>query len=385
MPLPHSDQVCDVKEAFRPKVDPSVARNVLDAMTGEKWMEIGLKPRREWKLQPERPIATPVVWLHFMEQCARPELVVHSQVGAYTDSLRKRDAPEAVIFATGDERMMGRCASTVNGDGFVFVTIADARVAAMRLAGVVLSVSLALAESAGGTPIQKKQALWAAVRRRIEAWPDTPAAMAPDLRLLAVNAPEPVVVAEDHKMVSVSGGRTIVRLASEEEARRALELAIWDPEEDDGCYPGHISWDLSDEEQEVLGPYIPTGAGGAMTVFAVCPNGANKGMLRQWDRRWTTKRGVEREVECLLFVAAGVIVPNLLAGLHSIKDRQSDVLLSTVCDATEEAVAMEERAQAMHRLRGEGVRNLLVKHVKQIGWRPGGNLMRAMVEQMDEV
>jgi hypothetical protein len=374
-----------VQEAFRPKVVASVARNVLDAMTGEKWQDGGLSMPKEWKLKPKRPIATPIVWLHFMEQCARPALVVLSQVGAFRDSLRSRDVPEAVIFATGDERMMGRCASTVNGDGFVFVTIADARVTAMRLAKAVLQVSLALAESAGGTGTRKKQAVWAAVRRMIDSWPDAPAAMAPDLQLLAVNAPKPVTVAEDQKMVSVSGGSTILCLASEEEARRALELGVWDDsEEEDGRYPGHISWDLSEKEQQVLGPYIPTEAGGATTVFVVCPNGANKGVLRRWDRRWTTKRGVERKVECLLFVAAGVIVPSLLAGLHSIKDGQSDVLLSTVCDATEEALGMEERAQAFHRLREKGVRNLLVKHVKQIAWRPEGNLVRAMAEKMDE-
>jgi hypothetical protein len=374
-----------VKEAFRPKVFPSVAKSVLDAMTGEEWWEFGPSSPHDWKLKPKTPIATPVVWLHFMEQCARPALVVLLQVDAHRNSRRPRFAPETFIFATGDERMMGRCANTVNGVDFIFVTIADARVTAMRLARIVLSVSVALAELAGGTGKQKKQAVWEAVRRRIEEWPDSPAAMNPDLRLLAVNAPEPVVVAEDHKMVSVEGGKTIVRLASEEEVRRALELDIWnDFDEEDGCSPGYVGGDLAEDEQKVLGPYIPTEAGGATSVFVVCPNRANKGMLRNWDRRWTAKGGVEREVECLLFVAAGVIIPNLLAGLHSIRDRQSDVLLSTVHDTTEEAKRMEERAQAIHRLRGEGARNLLVKHVKQIAWRPGGDLVRAMAEQMDE-
>jgi hypothetical protein len=156
------------------------------------------------------PSCWTMAWLRFVHECARPALVFLAQVEAedYVRTLKNtyRDVLKAVVFATRNERMMGRCASVVNGCTFMFATIADARVTAMRLARVVLLVQLAIEGAVGGTDNQKKLAVWGAVRERINGWPISSPPKAPDLRLLAMNAPEPIVVAEDGRSVSVAGG-----------------------------------------------------------------------------------------------------------------------------------------------------------------------------------
>lgn len=203
--------------------------------------------------------------------------------------------------------MMGRCASVVNGILTPFVTIADSGVTSMRLARLVRAVGLAMQGTEGGTGVQQKLAVWEAVRKIVRLWPETPAVMEPDLRLLAVNAPEPIVFAEDGRSVSVAGGSIIVRLASDAKAQRAMELpgAIWgqeDGSEEDGNL-GFIAGARNGEEQEVLGAILPMETESATRVFVVCPNSANKGIRYLWTRRWTP-RGVIHESECRLNVTA---------------------------------------------------------------------------------
>jgi hypothetical protein len=196
-----------------------VTQTVFEATTAVWWASQG-SDRTYWHLT---PVGQGNVRLRLLEECTRPELVVQGQVLEF-DWARYSENKTAVVFATRDERVMGRCAIVVNGILAPFVTIADARVTSMRLARLVRAVALAMQGTEGGTGVQQKLAVWEAVRETVGLWPETPAAMEPNLRLLAVNAPEPIVFAEDRRSVSVAGGSIIVRLASDAEAQRAMEL-----------------------------------------------------------------------------------------------------------------------------------------------------------------
>jgi hypothetical protein len=66
---------------------------------------------------------------------------------------------------------------------------------------------------------------------------------------------------------------------------------------------------------------------------------------------------VGHEAECQLYVARGVIIPNVLDGLISCKERESDMLLSVARDTTEEAVARGRRLQGAQTLRGAAMRD----------------------------
>jgi hypothetical protein len=196
--------------------------------------------------------------------------------------------------------------------------------------------------------------------------------MAPDLRALAIEAPQPVVGAYDGESVTVAGGRTIVRIVSSEFAQRALELVdnYGTREEDLGCTEG-----LLDRAGEVLlGPYMRD-IGHATTVFLMCPFGANKGMFHVWDRYWNL-RGVEHEAECRLYVCAGVLLPNLFTQLHTCHGREGCALVGTVGwrAVIAEKEASERRAKVREVLRRAARRDMFVMRAKAIVWRPGGRL-----------
>jgi hypothetical protein len=134
---------------------------------GERWeadaLCNGTLPRR-WKLSACDDVSLPngsVVYVRFSSVCPRPYIVVHEQA-----RIRKRswDETPATVLVTGDESVMGRCASVLTGPRYPFLTLADARIDASRLCRVAEAYVLAILLN---THIPAKEMVWWAVNAEI--------------------------------------------------------------------------------------------------------------------------------------------------------------------------------------------------------------------------
>jgi hypothetical protein len=253
---------CPLQTTMKMTLTGDALVTMLSFCTGFGWTEATRSTYEflpDWIVKPTS-LDSPLVWIHFFNTCSTPYASVHTQV--VTNNLPDDQKPAAVVFASTDESVMGRCASVVGySDNWKLVSIVDSRITGPRLCLLVEAIVNALANAQQGEDAPAKKALiWQAVQERVESWPDHPTASPPDLRVLSEGAPFPVVVAEDGQSVSVEGGQTIVQIVSADFTRRAFGLDI-DTRymSGDEVGSGLLGGTLSAAGMELLSPYMDMG------------------------------------------------------------------------------------------------------------------------------
>ena len=288
---------------------------------------------------------------------------------------------EAIVFATGDESVLGRCAcmQTAHSSAMrpntraphvVHVTLADSRMTSSRLMDLMSGLQSAMFDFLGTRACTSKvcNTLHHAMDHVMATWPAGPAGLEPDLqRMLQHSAPQPVYSVAKN-VVAVAGGNLVVAMADPSSARRCIK------EDDFLSNPWHV------DGQSTALTRLSSSIAPHQSVLLVSQRAGSVDCICQADN---DRKKHMREMTLVSGVPAAQLACTMHCVLQECLSEVGEVsnlrYIAKQATLTEDLCLKAERDEAANTIRQMVMGDRAVRNIKAKLWHPSGRLVRKMI------
>ena len=318
-------------------------------------------------------------------------IVMHQANNADDFDCRTRGDGGAVfidLFASADENVVGRCmalqtCASRSKIPRVFVTLIDCRLTVHRLADFInqaIRCASYKASVVDGDIETLKAQIHTSLARVVSAWPDAVRARSPDTfsMLLRRQAPAPIERLSGGA-VSLAGGRLVIAPIGADLARRILcahDTAI----SSGRFWPWGAS--LTRACSDARGIDTPTSIRPRRMTILVCQeHGAQLGCAGDLPSIFQ-----DISAPCSRMLVSGVPMANIVHLVHTIIEEWGlEDIATLISSASGDDIVRDEqlrieRVEAMDTIVRLLGRDSMIERIKQVVWRPGGRLVKKMVD-----